>query len=333
MAASLAKRLRGIYENDEEERHDLANFSKEQVAAFVPAAFCEPIPAKEPLRLTFIVGGGKLVRHKYDEDLPRWLSSALREVGYEDDRGAALGSSKAFKVQHDLGQNLIYMHVFPAISPLPVAPPGGAGASSAGGASASAPASAAAAAASTPAERCLSVPLASFRALLASRVAPWSQRRRLLALLGDKVKRLTALEAKMVARERLDAAEQAEYDGADRGLLEEKIALLTAEMRTQVGAGALSTAERETVLREMDEKLSALRDEAGSGAARAEALAARRAALGDMHADTLAAIAHLAALMRARGTVAEADCLDAEAHAARRASTAAAESALSDRRV
>jgi hypothetical protein len=58
------------------------------------------------------------VRHKYAEELPRWLSAALRApppagAGFAEDRGAALGDARVFKHQHDLGQNLLYMHVFP----------------------------------------------------------------------------------------------------------------------------------------------------------------------------------------------------------------------------
>ena len=102
MAASLAKRLRGITSYDDEERFDLASYTEEQVKSLVPLAFSAPIVCAEPLRLTFIVGGGKLVRHRYDESLPKWLGAALREAGFADDRGAALGDAKVFKLQVNL---------------------------------------------------------------------------------------------------------------------------------------------------------------------------------------------------------------------------------------
>jgi hypothetical protein len=181
----------------------------------VPLAFSTPIACAEPLRLTFIVGGGKLVRHRYDESLPKWLGAALREAGFADDRGAALGDSKVFKLQHDLGQNLIYMHVFPAVE-APAAAAGAAGAAAGAGddgAGAGAAAGAAAAAAESPSSRLLTCSLADFSALLTTRIAPWSQRRRLLAALQEASARLAAAEAKLVSRTPLTPEEQVRARG------------------------------------------------------------------------------------------------------------------------
>ena len=96
------------------QRHDLAGFTEAQAHDFVTATFAEPHPACEcgtahcwfvcnsvlddtsecttpcaakPLRFTFIIGGGKLVRSKYDEQLGKWLTAELRRVGYEEDKG------------------------------------------------------------------------------------------------------------------------------------------------------------------------------------------------------------------------------------------------------
>ena len=43
----------------------------------------------EMIKCTFVVGGGKLVRSRYAEDLTKWLVAALREIGYTEDRSAA----------------------------------------------------------------------------------------------------------------------------------------------------------------------------------------------------------------------------------------------------
>ena len=66
----------------------------------------------------FIVGGGKLVRSKYSEEMPKWVNSALRSVGFESDNSAAetLDSQGTFKQQHDTGKNLIYIIVFPKVT-------------------------------------------------------------------------------------------------------------------------------------------------------------------------------------------------------------------------
>jgi len=104
MAAHMAKSIRSITKYDPQETFDLAGFTLDQVQEMIPMAFKEPFPLN--LRISFVVGGGRLVRAKYNEDLQKWLSTALRELGYEEDRGAALGSQKAYKRQEDLAQNL-----------------------------------------------------------------------------------------------------------------------------------------------------------------------------------------------------------------------------------
>ena len=104
MAAHMAKQVRGLTAYDPLEKFDLGGFTQEQVAEFVPLAFTEPFSLQ--LRVSFVVGGGRLVRARYHDDLQKWLSSALRELGFEEDRGAAIGSTAAFKRQEDLAQNL-----------------------------------------------------------------------------------------------------------------------------------------------------------------------------------------------------------------------------------
>ena len=42
------------------------------------------------VRFTFIIGGGKKVREKYDPACQKNLTAALRKYNFEDDQGAAL---------------------------------------------------------------------------------------------------------------------------------------------------------------------------------------------------------------------------------------------------
>ncbi len=100
----MAKQVRGLTAYDPLEKFDLGGFTQEQATEFIPLAFREPFSL--PLRVSFVVGGGRLVRAKYHDDLQKWLSAALRELGFDEDRGAALGSQAAFKRQEDLAQNL-----------------------------------------------------------------------------------------------------------------------------------------------------------------------------------------------------------------------------------
>ena len=82
-----------------------------------------------------------------------------------------------------------------------------------------------------------------------------------LMLLQDAIRQIESMEGKMIAREALTPVEQAKYDMASRQNLEEKVQWLQASMKEQVAAGALSNAERDTVLREMEERLKALLEE------------------------------------------------------------------------
>ena len=104
MAAQMSRSIRAVTKYDAQETFDLAGFNHDQIVEMVPLAFKEPMTLA--LRICFVVGGGRLVRAKYHEDLQKWLSAALRELGFEEDRGAALGSQGVFKRQEDLAQNL-----------------------------------------------------------------------------------------------------------------------------------------------------------------------------------------------------------------------------------
>jgi hypothetical protein len=108
--ASLAKELRAVTAYDPQEKWDLAGFTEAQTQLLVAEAFTAPFG--KPLRFSFVVGGGRLVRSKYDEGLQKWLSTALRELGFEEDRGASLGSTAVFKRQEDLAQNLVFFREY-----------------------------------------------------------------------------------------------------------------------------------------------------------------------------------------------------------------------------
>jgi hypothetical protein len=72
------------------EQFDLANYTEARARDLVLAAFSSPLNApKTMVRFTFVVGGGKLVRSKYSDDLPKWMGAALRDIGYTADASAA----------------------------------------------------------------------------------------------------------------------------------------------------------------------------------------------------------------------------------------------------
>eukprot|EP01032_Pedospumella_encystans_P028102 gene28102-31744_t len=65
------------------EQFDLGGYTELRATDLIKSAFSSPLtePTKM-IRFTFVVGGGKLVRSKYNDDLSKWMIAALREVGY-----------------------------------------------------------------------------------------------------------------------------------------------------------------------------------------------------------------------------------------------------------
>ncbi|CAN0342880.1 unnamed protein product, partial [Discosporangium mesarthrocarpum] len=84
------------------------------VRELIRDAFSSPVPAQEPFRVTFLTGGGKAQnRQKYDSDLGRFITSALREIGYAEDRAATalLECQGLYKSQHDTHRGVRMLQV------------------------------------------------------------------------------------------------------------------------------------------------------------------------------------------------------------------------------
>ena len=294
MAAPLAKKLRATTEHDAGlDKYDLGSFSSpEMTRELVQLAFAKPIPASGPLKFTFVVGGGKLVRSKYDVELPKWLNSALREIGFDDDRGAALGSQGAFKLQQDLGQNLVYMHVFPRVE-VPSA------------SAAEAVAALDAPLIITPTQRVLNTTRADFQKLIASRAPSWSEKRTVnTGELQAAIARLDSYEAKLASRVPLTEAEQSEYDSLSRELLMEKAEFLHKEIKAHVTGGKLTASEITTVLHEMDSKADKLKgDKSAAAAAALQALRERREAIAHLNPIPLAPLRGDAEMRKIRSRI------------------------------
>ena len=108
----------------ESEMFDLGGSVESQMAAFVAQAFGEPLslPSDVPMiRLSFVIGAGKLDRGKYDASLGKWFTAALVGTGFKNDSSASCVADSAgcFKFQHDTGKNLKLVHVFPNVKSTP----------------------------------------------------------------------------------------------------------------------------------------------------------------------------------------------------------------------
>ena len=64
----------------------MGGFTEMQATNLAKAAFTEPVRLNTMIRHTFVVGGGKKVRQKYDDKLGRWLAKALGDLGFSEDR-------------------------------------------------------------------------------------------------------------------------------------------------------------------------------------------------------------------------------------------------------
>mmetsp|Transcript_16276 Transcript_16276/g.35621 ORF Transcript_16276/g.35621 Transcript_16276/m.35621 type:complete len:391 (-) Transcript_16276:183-1355(-) len=243
-AGGLAGRVRGSTESDQ---FDLAGYTKDQCRDLVQAAFREPFLLSEMVRLSFVVGGGKLCRQKYSDDLPKDLCSALQAIGYNDDKAAAceLSSAGSYKYQHDTSKNLKFVHVFPL-----VAAPAAAEGEGDDEAENQGP--------REPADVLAECELADFRRMVESHVCGYSQKKRLLDALRDRLNQLQAAEQKLITRGQLSDVEQRYYDTLNADALKEKATLVTVDMQALIEGGLLTSAEKEQVQEQLKEKLAAL---------------------------------------------------------------------------
>ncbi|ETV90872.1 hypothetical protein, variant [Aphanomyces invadans] len=231
------------------EQFDLGGFTEARTRDLVVAAFGTPLTAPtEMIRFTFVVGGGKLVRARYSEQLPKWMTAALREVGFVEDRSSActLDSQGTYKQQKDTGANLLTIQVFPRL--------------------ALAPSSTydceledkqAAVDVDSPEYLCISSDLETFqRMIVPAKARSWVQKKRLLKALQASMQAFQHLEEKLVRGENLLPVEQLMYDG-NIGLEvnTEKCTWLQGEIKRMVDEGHLTKAEKEDVLATLQQNL------------------------------------------------------------------------------
>jgi hypothetical protein len=229
------------------EQFDLGGYTELRAMDLMKAAFGSPLtePTKM-VRFTFVVGGGKLVRSKYNDDLSRWLTTALREVGYTEDRSAAetFDSQGTFKQQHDTGQNLKYLIVYPFVT-CANKPAGGAEASEK-------PVDT-----SSPEYIACACESATFKDMVASKVTTYKQKKHLLQVLQASADRFKAVEEKLISGAALTPAEQAVYDSNSGGDAE-KITWLQGEIKRMVDEGKLTKAEKAELLQSIEGNLAAV---------------------------------------------------------------------------
>ena len=215
-------------------------------------AFSEPLPLSEMIRITFITGAGKLGRQKYDEGAAKAITSTLRDLGFDEDRGASavLECAGTFKMQHDTGKNLKTVVVFPKVT--------GGGEGGINGMSLGETQTAPLLPDNSPEQKLAYSSINTFKRLIEGQCPSWNQKKGCVAAL-DSIKGLVQeVEAKLMAGTPLDDSEQVFYDSVSIGALEEKVTFVRELMHKQVDEGRISTAERRVLLDQVGKKLDGL---------------------------------------------------------------------------
>lgn len=274
MAHAVSGMAASIRAATESETFDLAGHSPENITTTITSAFEDPLPLDHMIRLTFVTGAGKLARQKYDEGAAKALTSALRALGYEEDRAAScvVECGGTFKSQHDTGKNLKTIVVFPNITGSGGGEDGVNGVEGGvdsmslqdGGAAAAAKDSSSLSSilpAGSP-EHMIAVSSNNvFERMLHSKCPSWAQKKGCLAALESVKKQLEDLDTKLMGGTPLTDAEQDLYDTVSMSSLEEKEGVVRKAMHSQVENGNITKLEKSNLLEQVTEKLDTINKE------------------------------------------------------------------------
>ena len=256
MVSGVAASIRSSLESS---TFDLAGHDATSIQSIAHDAFSTPFPSLDQMiRITFIVGAGKLSRQKYDAKAMQILTAALRELDYVEDRGAGCSFDCAgcFKTQHDTGKNLFTVVVFPKVS---------ASGNTSNNASGDAneeeepllPTN-------SPGYKIAVCSISTFQSLLSSQCPTYAQKRKCMECIEGLMELLQSMEDKLMGGHPLDSAEQSLYD--EMGELKEKLAYTQKEAAKHVDEELLTVQEKEMLVEMNQTRITALMKEKSSAA-------------------------------------------------------------------
>ncbi|CAK9032522.1 Uncharacterized protein SCF082_LOCUS20108 [Durusdinium trenchii] len=234
MASGLAGKVRRARESDE---FDLSGYDQARCQELAKDAFSEPFPLKEMVRISFVVGGGKLVRQKYSDDLPKHMVNALSAVGFQEDNSATVEPSSAGKFK--------YHHAATAARPE--------GEEEAAEAPRGAP--------KTPEELLLQSDEADFTRYLQTHLVTYAQKQKLLELLKHRIAALEEIEGKMSRLEKMTSEEEQLFEAVGAEELREKVKQTRSELQNMVDAKRLTSAEKSDFLEQLESKIALTKEE------------------------------------------------------------------------
>jgi hypothetical protein len=243
------------YNTIESDTFDLAGQNVNTITNTIQSAFQDPFPIHDMIRITFVTGAGKLGRQKYDANAAQAVTSTLRELGFEDDRGASCVKECAgfFKLQHDTGKNLKTVVVFPRIV---VAEEAVADTTGDGGPFASSTASMFQK--GSPQEMMALSSKSVFESMVKSRCPSWSQKKGCIVVLTEIKTTVGEMEQKLLTGTPLTDPEQTFYDSVSSNALDEKVEHVKTLMHQQVDDGLLTSKEKTQLVSQVQERLETL---------------------------------------------------------------------------
>lgn len=106
--SGLAAKIRSTDGVTDAETFDLAGKDPSSIPSIMEG-FADPF--EQSVRITLVIGAGKLERQKYHDSLPKVVVSALKDLGFEE----GVDDPGTYKMQHDTGKNLKTIVVFPKL--------------------------------------------------------------------------------------------------------------------------------------------------------------------------------------------------------------------------
>lgn len=251
--SGMAASIRNATESD---TFDLAGQAPHTIENTIRDAFTDPFVLEEMIRITFIVGAGKLGRQKYDESATKVVTSTLRECGFEEDRGASavMECAGSFKLQHDTGKNLKTVVVFPKVvsSDLAAENNQSAGASGKNGSLLSE---------SSPEYKLTFSSMEVFQRNITSTCPSWSQKKGCLKAMENVVDMLKDLDAKLMQGTVLTEAEDDFYNSVSMKSLENKLVCVRDLMHKHVDEGRITVEEKRNLLDQVNERIQNLKED------------------------------------------------------------------------
>jgi hypothetical protein len=265
MASKLGDEIKDNALSGLSEQYDLAGFSPAWIQDLVTGCLGQTLSAKTYVGCKFVIGGGKKARGKYDPDMLKHFTEALRGAGLEEDRGASACEQcqGMYKYQHDTDKDLKYLHVFPRVSVVR-AGEDGASAADAGGVEDR-----------SPEMQCVSCSFEEFRDLVAMNVPSFSQKRALLKRMKVMTAALEQLEQMLVEQKSLTEQEQEMYDAMVD--VSDKVEYLNKELEKMVAKGRLTKGEQKQMMDDFAKKMEEM--DVAIATADAEGKAKKRDAL------------------------------------------------------